>query len=93
MDVFHTHLLAGLPCPSTNTGSVPAVYNLTMDPCEKYDMIFNGVAPARATRNSPGKYAGEDNGWSNVLFSPALIEFDRSVMKYPSIQWAVHRTT
>jgi arylsulfatase len=72
--------------PSLNTGSIPAVYNLTMDPYEKYDMIFNGAAPDRALTNSPGKYAGEDNGWSAALFSQVLVDFDKTIMKYPSIQ-------
>jgi hypothetical protein len=40
----------------------------------------------RALSNSPGKYAGEDNGWTAALFSMALAEFDKSIMKYPSIQ-------
>jgi arylsulfatase len=30
-----------------NLGSIGALYNLTMDPYEKYDMVFNGAAPAR----------------------------------------------
>ena len=34
----------------------------------------------------PGRYAGEDNGWSAALFSAALLDFDKSIMKYPSIQ-------
>jgi arylsulfatase A-like enzyme len=32
---------------SANLGSIGALYNLTMDPYEKYDMVFNGAAPAR----------------------------------------------
>jgi arylsulfatase A-like enzyme len=72
--------------PSLSTGSIPAVYNLTMDPYEKYDMVFNGAAPTRALTNSPGKYAGEDNGWTAALFSMALAEFDQSIIKYPSIK-------
>jgi arylsulfatase len=67
-------------------GSIGALYNLTMDPYEKYDMIFNGAAPARVLTSSPGKYAGEDNGWVLSLIYPALIEFDKSIMKYPSIK-------
>ena len=72
--------------PNLDTGSIPAVYNLTMDPYEKYDMIFNGAAPARAFTNSPGKYAGQDNGWAAALFSLVLAEFDKTIMKYPSIK-------
>jgi arylsulfatase len=72
--------------PSQDLGSIPAVYNLTMDPYEKYDMIFNGAAPMRALSTSPGKYAGEDNGWTAALFSEVLADFDKSIMKYPSIK-------
>lgn len=66
-------------------GSIGALYNLTMDPYEKYDMIFNGAAPARVITSSPGKYAGEDNGWVLSLIYPPLIDFDKSIIKYPSI--------
>jgi arylsulfatase A-like enzyme len=69
-----------------NLGSIGALYNLTMDPYEKYDMIFNGAAPDRVLSTSPGKYSGEDNGWVVSLIYPALIEFDQSIMKYPSIR-------
>jgi arylsulfatase len=71
---------------NANLGSIGALYNLTMDPYEKYDMVFNGAAPARVLTSSPGKYAGEDNGWALSLIYPALIEFDKSLMKYPSIK-------
>jgi arylsulfatase A-like enzyme len=47
-----------------NLGAIGAVYNLTMDPFEKYDMSFNGAVPSRMAQASPGKYAGQDNGWS-----------------------------
>ena len=63
--------------PTQGLGSIPALYNLTMDPYEKYDMIFNGAAPMRALSTSPGKYAGQDNGWAAGLYSEALAEFDR----------------
>jgi arylsulfatase A-like enzyme len=69
-----------------NLGSIGALYNLTMDPYEKYDMVFNGAAPSRVLTTSPGRYAGEDNGWVLSLIYPALIEFDQSIMKYPSIK-------
>jgi len=73
--------------PSLGLGAIPAVYNLTMDPFEKYDMIFNGAQPSfHGIQSSPGRYAGEDNGWTAAVFSEALVEFDQSVMKYPSIE-------
>jgi arylsulfatase len=69
-----------------NLGAIGALYNLTMDPYEKYDMIFNGAASARVMTSSPGRYAGQDNGWIGALIFPVMIEFDRSIMKYPSIK-------
>jgi hypothetical protein len=51
-------------------------------------MIFNGAAPTRGTTTSPGRYAGEDNGWSGALTGAVLMDFDKSIMKYPSIQRA-----
>ncbi len=68
-----------------NTGATPALYNLTMDPFEKYDMLFNGAAPSRYMTVSPGKYSGEDNGWALALLQPPMIEFDKTLIKFPSI--------
>ena len=67
-------------------GAIGATYNLTMDPYEKYDMTFNGAAPTRTLSSSPGKYAGQDNGWVLSMIEPAILEFDKSIMKYPSIK-------
>ena len=53
--------------PTQNLGAIGALYNLTMDPYEKYDMIFNGAAPSRIMTTSPGRYAGQDNGWALSL--------------------------
>jgi arylsulfatase len=65
--------------------SIGALYNLTMDPYEKYDMVFNGAAPSRVLTSSPGRYTGEDNGWALSLIYPAIIDFDKSIIKYPNI--------
>ena len=73
-----------------NLGSIGATYNLTMDPYEKYDMTFNGAAPTRVLSTSPGKYAGQDNGWVLALVEPVIAEFDKSIMKFPNTQ-AVRR--
>ena len=70
---------------TANLGSIGALYNLTMDPYEKYDMVFNGAAPSRVLTSSPGKYSGEDNGWALSLIYPAIIDFDKSIIKYPNI--------
>jgi arylsulfatase A-like enzyme len=67
-------------------GGIGSIYNLTMDPYEKYDMAFNGAVSMRNTSTSPGKYAGEDNGWVLSLIYPAVVAFDKSIMMYPSIK-------
>lgn len=69
-----------------NLGAIGAAYNLTMDPFEKYDMTFNGATPARFDQPSPGKYSGQDNGWVLALIYPVVIEFDKSVIDFPSIK-------
>ena len=53
--------------PKQDLGAIGSVYNLTMDPYEKYDMIFNGAVPTRMPTTSPGRYAGDDNGWVAAL--------------------------
>jgi hypothetical protein len=72
--------------PTQNLGSIGALYNLTMDPYEKYDMVFNGAMSSRLPKSSPGQYAGEDSGWVLALIYPVIIDFDKSIMKYPSIK-------
>jgi arylsulfatase A-like enzyme len=69
-----------------NLGAIGATYNLSMDPYEKYDMTFNGAAPTRTLTSSPGRYSGQDNGWVLSLIEPAILEFDKSIMKYPNIK-------
>ena len=69
-----------------NLGAIGALYNLTMDPYEKYDMVFNGAAPARVLTSSPGKYSGQDNGWVMALIGPVIEDFDKTLIKYPSIK-------
>ena len=72
--------------PTLNLGGIGAVYNLTMDPYEKYDMTFNGAVATRSTTTSPGRYAGMDNGWALALLQPVIIEFDKSIVDFPSIK-------
>ena len=50
--------------PTMNAGGIGSLYNRTMDPFEKCDMVFNGAMPSRLPRTSPGQYAGMDNGWA-----------------------------
>src|SRR5258708_23204503 len=57
-----------------------------VDSYEKYDMTFNGAASTRVLSSSPGKYSGEDNAWALSLLEPVIIDFDKTVMKYPSIK-------
>jgi arylsulfatase len=72
--------------PEQTLGGIGALYNLTMDPYEKYDMTFNGAMSYRALSSSPGKYAGQDNGWILALVYPPLIDFNKTIIKYPSIR-------
>ena len=72
--------------PEMNLGAVGALYNLTMDPYEKYDMIFNGAGSGREMTTSTGRYAGQDNGWAGALLGKVTIDFDESIMKFPSIR-------
>jgi arylsulfatase A-like enzyme len=69
-----------------NLGAIGAAYNLTMDPFEKYDMTFNGAVASRLPNPSPGNYAGQDNGWVLALIFPVVMEFNKSIVDYPSIK-------
>jgi arylsulfatase len=71
--------------PELNMG-LPAVYNLTMDPFEKYDMLFNGSVATRNPTSSPGRFSGQDNGWTSALTSPIIIDFNKSIIKYPNMR-------
>ena len=59
-----------------------------MDPFEKYDMTFNGAVASRLPNPSPGNYAGQDNGWILALIFPIVMEFNKSIVDYPSIKRA-----
>ena len=72
--------------PTQNLGSIGSLYCLTMDPFEKYDMVFNGAMASRLPKSSPGQWAGMDNGWVLSLIYPVIVEFDQSIIKYPSIK-------
>jgi arylsulfatase A-like enzyme len=72
--------------PTEKLGGLGSLYNLTMDPYEKYDMVFNGAASARFPKSSPGQYAGMDNGWVLAGIYPVLIEFDKSIVKFPNLE-------
>ena len=69
-----------------NLGAIGAVYNLTMDPFEKYDMVFNGAMSARLATTSPGKWSGQDNGWVLALATAVVMEFNKSIVEYPNIK-------
>ena len=73
---------------TADLGAIGAIYNLTMDPYEKYDMTFNGAASTRVLSSSPGRYAGSDNAWALAMFYQPLIAFDKSIVKYPNIRRA-----
>jgi arylsulfatase A-like enzyme len=72
--------------PLQNLGAIGSVYNLTMDPFEKYDMMFNGAVSTRTPTTSPGRYVGYDNGWVFSLVSVPILAFDKSVVDFPNIR-------
>lgn len=72
--------------PEQNLGSIGALYNLTMDPFEKYDMIFNGAQAMRMPTTSPGRYSGQDNGWVGGIIGQVMLDFDQTIIKFPSIE-------
>jgi arylsulfatase len=74
--------------PRQDLGATGAVYNLTMDPFEKYDMLMGGAVPARLAQASPGKWTGQDNGWVGALIVPVVMEFNKSIVDFPSIKRA-----
>jgi arylsulfatase len=41
---------------------------------------------SRLPKSSPGQWAGMDNGWVLSLIYPVIVEFDQSIIKYPSIK-------
>ena len=71
--------------PQQDLGSIGALYNLTMDPFEKYDMIFNGAQSMRMPTTSAGRYAGQDNGWVGGIIGETMQAFDETIIKFPSI--------
>jgi hypothetical protein len=45
---------------------------------------MDGAAPARLAQASPGKYAGQDNGWAAALIVPVVMGFNKSIVDFPS---------
>ena len=72
--------------PKMDLGGLCAMYNLQMDPGENYDMIFNGAAPMRDSRTSPGRYAGADNGWAYAYANIIVNDFKATIEKYPNLK-------
>jgi arylsulfatase len=74
--------------PELPLGGIPAVYNLRRDPGESYDETFNGAAPPTAgvLKSSPGRYSGEDSGWTMVYANKLVTEFTQSTKEFPNIE-------
>jgi hypothetical protein len=60
--------------------------NLTLDPFEKYDMLFDDAVSTRLPTTSPGRYAGYDNGWVVSLIAVPIGEFDNSIVDFPNMK-------
>ena len=67
-------------------GAIGATYNLTMDPYEKYDMTFNGAAPSTVRRPRRANTPARTTAGSLALIAPVMIEFDKTIMKFPNIR-------
>lgn len=50
------------------------------------DMFFNGAMSARLPTASPGKWSGQDNFWALALIQPVLMEFNKSIVDFPSVR-------
>ena len=62
---FHFTLHDSWLGPNLSDNSLPAVYNLKMDPGEQYDRFFGGAAPTTANgalQMSAGRWQGSDSG-------------------------------
>lgn len=67
--------------------SLPAIYNLDMDPGESYDMTFNGAAPkvADVIGTSPGRWSGQDGAWTMAIATGLITDLVDTFKKYPNI--------
>jgi arylsulfatase len=67
--------------------SLPAIYNLTMDPAEHYDMAFNGAAPRVHGQfsNSPGRWSGQDGGWTMAFAGKVMDDVVETFRRFPNI--------
>ena len=43
------------------------------------------AAAARGVDASPGRFTGQDNGWVGALTVPVVMEFNKSIVDYPSM--------
>src|SRR4029079_13204432 len=67
---------------------IPALYDLWWDPGENYDIVFNGAAPTRGDfKTSPGRYAGQDNGWIGLYLNPLTDAFWAEMKSNPNIPY------
>jgi len=70
------------------TLKIPALYDLWWDPGENYDIVFNGAAPTRGDfKTSPGRYAGQDNGWIGLYINPVTDAFWAEMKANPNIPY------
>ena len=56
-----------------------------MDPFEKYDMTLQRRRPDPSDDDIARQVCGEDNGWALALLEPVILEFDKTLMKFPNI--------
>lgn len=65
--------------------TLPAVYDLMIDPFEQHDIMFMGSAPTYdALRTSPGRSPLRDHGWIFVSLNTIVTDFFAELKKYPN---------
>ena len=76
--------------PEQVLGGIGALYNLTMDPYEKYDMTFNGAVSYRLASSSPGKYCGPGQRLgplADLSAADRLRQVDHQISEHPPLPW------
>ncbi len=65
--------------------TLPAVYDLLIDPFEAHDEMFQGSAPMRdAMKTSPGRWSGHDHGWIFGVANTVIIDFFEEMKAFPN---------
>jgi arylsulfatase len=65
--------------------TLPAIYDLLIDPFEQHDIMMTGSAPSNdALRTSPGRSPLHDHGWVFVELNQIVTDFFAELKEYPN---------